>query len=60
MLFDYRGHRSLSLHDWQDKLRKIHVQSRSNRRVSLDLLLERDEIGRITTARPFDRPWTVS
>ena len=60
MLFDHRGRRRLSLHDWQDKLREIHVQPESNRQVSLNLLLERDEIRRITTVRPFDRPWTVS
>ena len=59
MLFDHRRRRRLSLLDWQDKLRKIYVQSESKRQVSLDLLLERDEIGRITTVRPFDRPWTV-
>jgi hypothetical protein len=60
MLFDHRGRRRLSLHDWQDKLRKIHVQPENNQQVSPNILLEWDEIGRITTVRPFDRPWTVS
>ena len=50
----------MSLHDWQDKLRKIHVQPESNQHVSLNILLEWDEIGRIATVRPFDRPWSVS
>jgi len=53
MLYDHRRRGRLGLHNWQGKLRKIHVQSESNRQVSLDLLLERDEIGRITTVRPF-------
>lgn len=53
MLFDHRRRERPSVHDWRDKLRKIYVQSESNQQVSLDLLLERDEIGRITTVRPF-------